>query len=114
MSTELIYALFWFSTGAFLHHLLTIFRFIKEKEQFYSQFVKNMVSISSIFSEQFQNVVDIKRSVMKEMGLDDEKIDEECVVEDNFLKNWKILYTTTVLNNIPRDVVAKILKKEVR
>ena len=51
---------------------------------------------------------------MKEMGLDDEKIDEECVVEDNFLKNWKILYTTTVLNNIPRDVVAKILKKEVR
>ena len=112
MKTEFIYALFWFSMGAFLHHAIFIFRSIKEKQEFYAEFAKNMSALSSIFLGQLKNVIDIKKSVMKEMGLDDEKIEEECQVEEAFVKNWKVLYATTILTNMPRDIASKIVKKE--
>lgn len=79
---------------------------------FYSEFARNMSALSSVFLSQLQNVVDIKVSVMKEMGVDDKKIEEECEVEKTFVKNWKVLYATTILTNIPREIASKILKKE--
>lgn len=112
MKTEFIYALFWFSMGAFLHHAIFIFRSMKERQEFYVEFTKNMTALSSVFLDQLKNVVDIKKSIMKEMGLDDKKIDQECEVEEVFVKNWKILYATTILTNIPRDIASKIIKKE--
>jgi len=71
-----------------------------------------MSALSSVFLDQLQNVVDVKVSVMKEMGLDDKKIEEECEIEKTFVKNWKILYATTILINIPKDIASKIIKKE--
>ena len=112
MKTEFIYALFWFTMGAFLHHAIFIFRSIKEKQEFYAEFAKNMTALSSVFLGQLRNVVDIKKSIMKEMGLDDKKIEEECKVEETFVKNWKVLYATTILTNMPRDIASKIVKKE--
>lgn len=112
MKTELTYALFWFAMGAFLHYAVFIFRLKKEREIFYSEFAKNMSALSSVFLSQLQNVVDIKVSVMKEMGIDDKKIEEECEVEKTFVKNWKVLYATAILTNIPKEIASKILKKE--
>ena len=112
MKTELIYAFFWFATGAFLHHAIFIFRSIKEKEQFYLEFTRSMTALSSVFLDQLKNVIDIKRSVMKEMGLDDNAINKECEIEETLVKNWKILYATTILANIPKDIASKIIKKE--
>jgi len=112
MKTELTYALFWFAMGAFLHHAIFIFTNMKEKQKFYSEFARNMSALSSVFLDQLQNVVDVKVSVMKEMGLDDKKIEEECEIEKTFVKNWKILYATTILTNIPKDIASKIIKKE--
>ena len=50
---------------------------------------------------------------MKEMGLDDKKDRRGmCKVEETFVKNWKVLYATTILTNMPRDIASKIVKKE--
>ena len=112
MKTELTYALFWFAMGAFLHYAVFIFRLHKEREQFYVEFTRNMSALSSVFLDQLKNVIDIKKSVLREMGLDEKKIEEECQAEEVFAKNWKVLYATTILTNIPREIASKILKKE--
>ncbi len=70
-----------------------------------------MNALSSVFLDQLKNIVDIKKSVMKEMGLDDEMVEEQCKVEKTFVKNWKILYATTILSNIPKDIVSKIVER---
>lgn len=111
MDTQLIYAIFWFSIGVFLHHCIFLFQFSKKQEDMYSHFITNMISLSSVFLGHLQSSVDKRRSMLKEVGMSDEQIDKECKTDDQFVKQWALLYTTTVLSCIPKSVAKRLIKK---
>jgi len=49
--------------------------------------------------------------MLKEVGMSDEQIDKECKADDQFVKQWTLLYTTTVLGCIPRNVAKRLINK---
>tara|TARA_R110001583_G_scaffold15480_16_gene63650 strand:- start:1361 stop:1525 length:165 start_codon:yes stop_codon:yes gene_type:complete len=49
--------------------------------------------------------------MLKEVGMSDEQIDKECKTDDQFVKQWALLYTTTVLSCIPKSVAKRLIKK---
>ena len=77
----------------------------------YSKFITSMVSLSSVFLGHLKSSVDKKKSVLRDIGLSDEQIDKECKTDDEFVNQWPLLYTTTILTCIPKEVAKRLIKK---
>ena len=77
----------------------------------YSNFITSMVSLSSVFLGNLKSSVDKKRSVLKDVGMSDEQIDKECKTDDDFVNQWSMLYTTTILTCIPKEGAKRLIKK---
>jgi len=105
METQLVYSLFWFATGAFLSQLLTTFVFRKKEQQMYLNLSKNMIVAADSFREQFDLAIDVKRQILKEVGLSDEKIDKECQPDVEFIENWHMIQLISAIKNTPRSIL---------
>ncbi len=111
MSTDLIYALFWFSIGAFLHHVLSLLINRKERRHYYYSLTVQLLTLSSIFRGQMEEALDQRKRILSESDMTEEEIEKECSAENQMIQNWELVYTATVLGSMPEDIV-KTFKTE--
>ena len=105
MSIELIYALFWFASGAFLHKVIFTYHGAKEQRDMLVSIMSSFILLGQHLQDQIALAIEHKRNVLRDAGMDEKMIEEKCEEDEKIVQSWGVIFATILVKAAPKSYV---------